>query len=206
MTSNTEYYHSLVLEFDKLYGFKVCRFFYDADEADARFRWRMLKEEFEEYNASNKPADKLDALCDLMYFSIGACIELGIPVEPYTGKASGKGIKKWLPLAAEVAACNRELNKAPLCERGLTGALNELNKAIEEAAAIQGLPLRAAFTEVHRTNMAKLWTQADLRFMDPGWSATPVPGQLTFIVKNEAGKVRKPPGWTAPKLAAFISP
>jgi hypothetical protein len=206
MITNTEYYRSLVLDFDKLYGFKVCKFFYDADEASARFRWKMLKEEFEEYNASNNPVEKLDAICDLMYFSIGAQLELGIHIDPYSGQASGRGIKKWLPLAAELGYCNTELNKVPLCERGLTSALNQLNKALEETAAIMGIDLAKAFAEVHQTNMAKLWTPQELAFMDAGWSALPVPGRRpeVFIVKNEAGKVRKPPGWKSPELKSFI--
>lgn len=48
-----------------------------------------------------------------------------------------------------------------------------------------GVPADACFTEVQRSNMAKLQPDGTVR-------------------KNEFGKVQKPPGWTAPDLLGLL--
>lgn len=91
-----------------------------------------------------------------------------------------------------------------------------------------GLPLEDAWHMVQQANMAKLWTEAESLEREPSWFKHPVfvhhsgeyitnpeiissltesepsVGEVKYVVKDETGKVRKPPSWVEPNIRDLI--
>lgn len=79
---------------------------------------------------------------------------------------------------------------AELAEAVTAGDMVEVADAIADAiyvligtAVSMGIPLQAVWAEVHRSNMAKV---------------------AGGVVRNAAGKVTKPEGWTPPDIATLV--
>lgn len=72
--------------------------------------------------------------------------------------------------------------------------------------------LEAAFAEVHRSNMAKLWTAEEVdkevkmrgEYYN-GWTFSVNPNiQPKVIAYRTDGKIMKPPSWETPNLKQFL--
>ena len=72
------------------------------------------------------------------------------------------------------------------------------------SAGISGDQIEAAFAEVHRSNMSKLWTWKEVVLSMPDGGEFDQVGQDAFIVKNPHGKILKPPGHSPANLAPIL--
>jgi len=61
----------------------------------------------------------------------------------------------------------------------------------------------AAFAEVHRSNMSKLWTAEEIESLPPDCRATRVDDQR-FVVKRSDGKVIKSPSYSPANLRPIL--
>ena len=72
------------------------------------------------------------------------------------------------------------------------------------SAGINGDQIEAAFAEVHRSNMSKLWTEKDTAWdLPPGWPIESVGGGK-YIVNNTDGKIMKSPSYSPANLGAIL--
>ena len=97
-----------------------------------------------------------------------------------------------------------------------------LGAAVE--AGIDGSTLEKMFSEVHRSNMTKLWTHEEIQAVRFGENVTSlgdcsggrfdghytvintgISDEKRFVVKRSDGKVVKSPSWSRPNLEQFIS-
>lgn len=73
-----------------------------------------------------------------------------------------------------------------------------------------GINMEPVFQEVHKTNMAKLWSKEEVDHV-------PLPGVLEkdlvayeykgkYVVKNSVGKIIKPPSWKPPEFKCLNLP
>ena len=70
-----------------------------------------------------------------------------------------------------------------------------------------GIPLHDVFTEVHRSNMSKLWSvsAATVAVADPDHEAASLEViTQSVVVRRADGKVLKPPTYQAPDIAALL--
>lgn len=77
-------YEQLVLEFHETYGMMIGDKPKFADNDTRLMRIRLIQEEFDEYMLAEMEHDLVgvaDALADLVYVAIGACITYGIPFD-----------------------------------------------------------------------------------------------------------------------------
>jgi hypothetical protein len=80
-------------------------------------------------------------------------------------------------------------------------AIADLLVVVVGAAAglgISGKTLEAHLVDVLAANDAKLWTLQESQTIPDRWTATRVPWAPKYAVRDQNGKIRKPPGWTAP--------
>jgi hypothetical protein len=101
---------------------------------------------------------------------------------------------------------NNELRDAETVEDYLDAVVDKLYYAYGDAvcAGLEDWQIAGALAHVHRANMAKLWTDDQVReAIKPGWTSKPI-GDGRNVVRDEHGKVKKPPGWTPPDLAPFV--
>jgi predicted HAD superfamily Cof-like phosphohydrolase len=72
------------------------------------------------------------------------------------------------------------------------------------SAGINGDQIEAAFAEVHRSNMSKLWSDRDsVVWIPPEWPIESVGGGR-YIVKNSDGKIMKSPCYSPANLGAIL--
>lgn len=95
---------------------------------------------------------------------------------------------------------------------GMVDALADLLYVTYGAALELGVDVDAAFREVHRSNMTKLWTEEEARaaVSDPDHPAVRMERMLDaergWVVFRADGKVLKGPGFSEPDLARFAHP
>ncbi len=122
-------------------------------------------------------------------------------------------------LALRAALTDQEL-QSPGGQHDTTDALAEFGDAIADViyfligtALEYGIPLATIWDAVQEANMSKLWTHLEWeqRLMDggqQGWVADNVPGIARsgrcLSVRDETGKVRKPPSWEEPNIVGII--
>jgi predicted HAD superfamily Cof-like phosphohydrolase len=201
MKSTTEEIAVLVKEFHEGFFLPVVPW-PNAQNSVALLRAELIREEFKEYNAAGADrVQRIDALGDLSYVVVGACLSLGISVHPYSTQLPlPSSSNVWLGLAGEVARVLIELNKSTLCHTGLTRDLNNLLQHIDDAARIQGFELLEAVKIIHRSNMTKHWTAAQIDSIPAGHTAK-IYKDNKYVVRREDGKVIKPKTFKAPDLS-----
>lgn len=170
--------------------------FHMATPQMAQLRHALIQEEFSEYLNATSPIDRLDALCDLMYVVAGTADVLSLQA----------GVIANIPLANAIGDLTSELLKHPLCQQGLTRGLSKSYPAIELLGQ-QCSNFFAAFDEVHRSNMSKLWTteqiQPLVRDADKDFFLVDSLKQL-WVCRNKAGKVIKPPTYSPAQLEQYL--
>lgn len=143
---------------------------------------KHLREEFRELLRALANEDRaaiLDALVDLAYVAGGYIWAINYP-RPWGIhlENASKQIYVW-PCIGLIGACIERV------ECKVSYSLSELIFHCYETAITMKLPFASAWDAVHAANMAK-------RLPDG-----------TFI-RNEAGKILKPPGWIAPDIESIV--
>jgi len=189
-------------------------------------RFRLIDEEFSELNAgiSNHNIEEVaDALGDMLYVILGAAISFGCEdcvndeVFEYFPFNAGVGLFH----LSEDEIANRLLAFERFYEQ-FKKTINDWDESriwmlesriklltfwcISFAHAC-GIPIRRVFDEIHRSNMDKLWNEAEAISAnnDRPWKIACL-GNGKAIVRNEHGKVIKPPDWKGPDLRAILFP
>lgn len=201
MKSTTEEITKLVREFHEGFFHPIVPW-PNAQNSVALLRAELIREEYAEYCAAGGDrVARIDSLGDLAYVTAGACLSLGIQVHPYSTELPQPKVSNvWLGLSGEVARVLIELNKSALCRTGLTRDLNNLFQHIDDAARIQGFDLLTAVQIIHRSNMSKHWTAAQIDSLPAGHNAK-LYKDGRYVVTREDGKVIKPKTFTPPDLS-----
>ena len=91
----------------------------------------------------------------------------------------------------------------------LADALTDLVYVIDGTAHEYGIPFEEIWDVVQEANMNKLWTEQEVESIPAHAKAERVAygDQKRFVVRDDNGKVMKPPSWTAPepKIEEIIS-
>lgn len=168
------------------------------DDATRNLRRALLSEEVKEYQVGEKENDIIeiaDALADIAYIICGTVVSYGLfplyensilfnfqakPEFPENEKRIIRHdeIVKYHN-AYELAEINNDLG-------AISTSLQGLMDAVFACAYIYGIPLPKVFSEVHKTNMAKL-----------------VNG---VVLRKPNGKVAKPEGWKKPDIKNILFP
>lgn len=176
---------------------------------DLVLRRLLLLEEAEEWKAARTHVDALDALCDIVYIALGSVAQLGLATEVIYHPRRLRPAEILLGVYNTALNTCYQLSRRPPCVAGCAQGLFNVLVVCEKSAAGTGYDLDDAFSAVHEANMAKLWTPAETKQVPPGWTRTlagsPLPTtDKLWIIKDETGKVRKPPSWVAPNLRPFV--
>lgn len=87
-------------------------------------------------------------------------------------------------------------------------ALADLLYVVHGANVAFGLNGDAVFQLVHESNMAKLWTNAEVCSQAPEFwidhNYRQIPEQQRYIVRRTDGKICKPPSWNKPAIAELL--
>ena len=95
---------------------------------------------------------------------------------------------------------NNELAEATTDAERLD-AIADLIVVVVGAAADLGIKpktLEAHLADVLKANDAKRWTVEETANTPHDWVVSAVPWSGLYAVRDQTGKIRKPPGWTAP--------
>lgn len=168
---------------------------------DKELRVKLIDEEWKEYRSAQNDLDKLDALCDLMYVVVGTAITFTVKLSktyysnmPHHPNELDKALSHLID----------ELEAPFPCQKRLSALINSAIITIESVANHHDFDLFPdAFAAVHNNNMDKLWRILPDGGIHPTYKITKV-GQDLHLVKNEAGKVIKPPGHTKVDLTPFL--
>lgn len=184
---------SLVREFHEAFGHPVS----DPKVANERFGLRMewtADEMFELARAIHEDdtVEIADAIADALYFVYGTAVEAGVHVSwarPSGAQPSGSSA-----LRLAFRECFYSISTATSAW-AISGAaatevvhafLPHAELALRDMARALDLPIDEVIEEVHRSNMAKLWSDGK-----PHYRAD--------------GKVAKPEGWTPPDIAGVLA-
>ena len=67
------------------------------DDYNGQLRFSLIEEEAREFGAAWDTRDRLamiDALCDLLYVTLGAAVEMGVELEPFFAEVHAANMKK----------------------------------------------------------------------------------------------------------------
>lgn len=174
-------------------------------------RPKLLNEELHELREAidaNDRLEMLDALCDIQYVLSGAVLAWGLRTM-FDGTSAMIELRKIRDMNAHLAAMDGLVSQMEVAAEGnfghqvLTG-LSALQSRLATTVYHLGFSqcFDAAFAEVHRSNMSKLWSGEDLSKADASgiWTRT-VGG---WIVKRGDGKIVKSPSYSAAQLGQFV--
>jgi len=182
------------------------RDFVDARDDIAELRYKLISEEYKEWQAAAPMSNELlDAICDLLYVTYGSFAHLGLKFDealtytklPLTGKKIAIDHYAAMALSA--------LTKRPLCRLSLEPALSQLILALYQAGEANGFDISQAFDIVHKSNYTKFWAKEEVKSMGIATNLTSYKPTLNkFVVFNSYGKVVKPPSFTPPNLQSVV--
>lgn len=182
---------------------------------DDALRINLIQEELDELKegiANNDRVEIADALADLAYVIYGAGVTYGfILLDPFVMEATIPGME--LRLSGIESALRDGSQVAVQC--GLESLLEDVNYFAE----IHEIPLDAVFTEVHRSNMSKLWTDVEVEITTgdeldgvsevehEGNTYTFVGGDSSrlWLVKRADGKVLKSPSYSPADIVGVLA-
>lgn len=176
-------------------------------------RMRLIHEEWIETLKAIRDDDKeqiLDGLCDLMYVVTGYAVEAGIFITNFYVENQNPAL---------LTVIGKEMSDLVIAYYGsfsmlnISLSLNLMSDYILSFASYLGFfDFEKAFAEVHRSNMAKLWTDEEIEssLANPnhkmaGYNFSLVQQEPNrYAVTRQDGKVMKPPTWTPPNLKQFL--
>lgn len=187
-------------------------------EANANRRLAITGEEVLELCRAQDKTARVDALCDVVWTLIGTAEDFDLDCMPEDRHLTENPVADLGPtlmmlLSTGIVLSTRTDNEAdrePLVSQDmLRQCMSFAYQALSREVGVAGA--QAAWDEVHRSNFAKLWTEADVAALadagHPEWVATPTPPGMSdgmFVVRDESGKIRKPPGWVPPNFTAIV--
>ena len=198
-----------IYEFRECFQQHIARSWADCDSVATKLAARLIREETAEYNAAglDKLEDLLDALGDVTYVVLGAIAACGVKpenisgeVRPYIFDAVKVRTKIGIADAMDFLAEVLEKNK---CYRSHHEAINKAWTRLLLAACFLKVDLLALFKEIHRSNMTKLWSTAEIKSAPAG--AEIRPAGAMYVVKLN-GKVIKPPSFSPPNCLLSCLP
>lgn len=182
------------------------RDFVDARDDIAELRYKLISEEYKEWQAAAPMSNELlDSICDLLYVTYGTFAHLGLKFDealtytklPLTGKK--------IAIDHYVAMALSALTKRPLCRLSLEPNLSQLILSLYQAGEANGFDITQAFDIVHKSNYTKFWTKEEVKSMGIAPNLTSYKPTLNkFVVFNQYGKVTKPPSFIPPNLQSVV--
>lgn len=206
-------YQEKVREFNEAFGHIPAGSFAELSKDRHNLRQRLNREEWlETLRDINRGDDEgiLDGACDMMYVILGHALEVDLPIQVDGNYASVSPLGKFGELIYQLDFffCFRN-------EQTYKLRLKQAAEAVYSFACNYFHPtlFNSAFEEVHRANMAKLWTDDEVEeaLTDDtgkygGWTFEEAINKLGyFAAKREDGKIMKPPSWTPPNLKQFLN-
>jgi predicted HAD superfamily Cof-like phosphohydrolase len=182
-----------VAEFMRHIGIDVPSAETDRDPAVAGIRTSLIMEEtFETHKAmlAGDVIETLDGFADMKYVVIGTAVAYGLPLDdffyaPFPLRDAPNAVSA-ASLMLAVTPWLRDVAYALAGRVDLGSALHGFDVALSMEAAALGLPLREAFTEVHRSNMSK----------EPGRNI----GAAKYGISGGKG-----PGYSKPNIAGVLA-
>lgn len=162
-------------------------------------RAMLIDEEVEELAEAIETKNTLeiiDGLCDVIYVAAGTQVARGLVFE-----ANIVDVFSTIGLGEDTLALLHEVDaEYALNTSSADMFLACLIRHCEHIAGQYRIDLRANFDIVHANNMAKVWTREQAITTDMDGREVTIVDSDTYIVKNLAGKVIKPPGHPKPVL------
>jgi hypothetical protein len=197
-----KYFMELVSEFHITFDHPSHTEPYLDDEELNQLRIDLLMEEIREYldakHVGNR-VEMLDGLCDMQYVLSGAALAWGLQGYINGSNVGYRNIEDELVELTEMKTPSLSLLKMQL------GLMNEvLGWGFTDV-------FRDAFTEVHRSNMSKMWTDQDVidgREIALKSIVYPVAERdgRKWVVKRKDGKILKPKSYSPANLIQFLNP
>lgn len=198
------------------------------DAPTNKLRLELITEEFSELReaiTSNQPVEVLDALCDLQYVLSGGILALGFMgvfnrrFNSYTGR-SVEEVYQHIASRLVIRVTPNYVSKFGEAIVMLESALSEtsspevltalVSMQIELSVMVLELGFAprfiAAFEEVHRSNMSKLWGDYErILAVDESLDLTfEKVAEDKYIAKRPDGKAIKSPSYSVANLKQFI--
>jgi NTP pyrophosphatase (non-canonical NTP hydrolase) len=107
-------------------------------------------------------------------------------------------------LIEEELAEFRIANREPADITEAADAIADMLYVIFGAASAYGIDIEPVFNEVHRSNMSKLWTPAEM-MAHKGQPLTFIGAGDRFVAKRADGKVIKAPGYSPADIAKVLA-
>lgn len=189
-------------------------------------RDKLTKEEFDELGRdylNNDIIGVADAFGDTLYVVLGAAISFGCECDPgehefraapMSPDCSLVGMGSVMDFEGRCETFNRFWEQAMehVCE-WKPGRHHRIESKLKSCvfwcisnAHTFGIDIRRVFDAIHEANMSKVWLNSDILHINPAWSVEPLGDGRQSIVRNEFGKVIKPPNWQAPDLHRILFP
>lgn len=179
---------------------------WDDSRDDARIlSANLIAEEFLELTDAKSRVDRLDAVCDLHYVSLGAMYACGFRADILKSYGYNR------PLQTVIGQANTELRKNPPCPNGCRDKIPSLVVTTQRMgdAMFTVEKFNGAFAAVHKNNMEKLWAAPpqphDLK--DP-FTVKPkefLGGTVRYLVRRASdGKILKPANHKKVDLTPYI--
>lgn len=196
-----------VRDWNTLFGLKP--------SADIGLRMAIVGEELLETIRAKDETELMDGLVDSCWTLVGTMLDFSMPVtemmtaddlvDDVHGMSTSQIVASISGLHCAGMACFH-------CVDGKSALATATDLAFLELTSEFGLvSAELAFAEVNRSNLAKLWGASQIIHLPNDWTAARadagnLPSDETlYIVKNEHGKVRKPPGWCGPDFTATLA-
>ena len=163
-----------------------------------------IREELNEFIEADTEVDKLDAIVDLLYVSIGGMLAAGLSAR-YFNFITLNVNREFIATAQKVLAA---FEKRPLpCVASITNYTPDLIAQVAKFGTDTWPRFWQAWDEVHGNNMAKMWTNQQVAELDPATAVRTkhVGVDMCIVWRLSDGKLMKPPGHKKPNLAQFIN-
>ena len=191
--------YDMVLEFTKAYDFQVGDENTIITDFLRKQRLDLIHEEICEYEDAKKKGDRLemlDALCDIMYVTLGSYITFGIPLEINNNED-------------ELSSLTDDLTHGD--KTSMYMYLTNISSNVLYKATILNVEFKKAFAEVHRSNMSKSCgsidevyaTMAQHKYKDIDYNYVIKEGRW-FIHRKDNGKLIKSIAYSKAELAKYI--
>lgn len=196
-------YHD-VLEFWKLFELPWKKTIADLGLVGCVLSSNCIREELKEFTEAKDEVERLDAIVDLLYVSIGGMLAAGLDCSRF-GYVNLSPKREFIATAQKVLEA---FDKRPLpCVASITNYTPDLVVQVAKYGTERWPRFWQAWDEVHSNNMAKMWTQDQISKLEAPIQVRikPVDFNLRIVWRASDGKLLKPPGHKKPNLEQFIN-